>query len=80
MLPLWNKFLRSLLHFVVVRSDLVRINLPLKPVSIGFELGRLKLVFLLLRWQKEEDTKKMFNFAYRNIGRRSLGTCSQPVC
>jgi hypothetical protein len=55
----WNKFLWFVLHFVVLRCDhnewLVRINLPLKPISIGFELGRLKLVFLLLRWQKEEE-------------------------
>jgi hypothetical protein len=78
----WNKFLRFVLHFVVLRCDhnewLVRINLPLKPISIGFELGRLKLVFLLLRWQKE-DTRKMFNFFYRNIVRRSLSTCSKHV-
>jgi hypothetical protein len=85
MLLLWNKFLRSLIYFVVVRSDhnkrLVRINLPLKPISIGFDLGRLRLVFLLLWWQKEDPTKKKItNFAYRNVGCCSLGICSQPIC
>jgi hypothetical protein len=46
MLPSWNGFLRSLLHLVVVRSGhdegLVRIDLPLKAILIGFELGRLR--------------------------------------
>jgi hypothetical protein len=46
------------LFSVLVRSDhnewLVRINLPFKLISIGFELGRLRLVYLLLWWQKEE--------------------------
>jgi hypothetical protein len=62
MLTSWNKFLRSLLLFLVVRSDhnegLVRINLPLKSISVGFEFGRLRLVFLLLQWQKEERRHK----------------------
>jgi hypothetical protein len=86
MLPSWNKFLRSLPRFVVVRSDhnegLVRINLPLKSISIGFELGRFRLFFLLFsgRRMKEDSRKKMFNFAYRNVGRHSLSTSSQPVC
>jgi hypothetical protein len=61
MLLSWNKYLWSLLHFVVVRSDhnegLVRINLPLKLILIGFELGRLRSVFLHLRWYKEEEGK-----------------------
>jgi hypothetical protein len=52
MLLLWNKFLSSILYFVMVRSNynegIVRINLSLKPISIGFELKRLVLVFLLL--------------------------------
>jgi hypothetical protein len=53
-LPSWKFFLQFLVHFVVVRSDhnewLVRINLSLKPILIGFELGRLRLIFLLLGW------------------------------
>jgi hypothetical protein len=62
----WNKFLWSLLHFVVVRSDynkgLVRINLPLKPISISFDLGRLRLVSSSSlvaegRHNKEEDNQ-----------------------
>jgi hypothetical protein len=42
MLPLWNNFLRSFLHFVVVRSN------------HDEELGRIIFisVFLTLRWQK----------------------------
>jgi hypothetical protein len=52
MLLLWNKFVSSILYFVMVRSNynegIVRINLSLKPISIGFELKRLVLVFLLL--------------------------------
>ena len=42
--PSWNNFLRSLLRFVVVRSD------------HNEGLGRIcRSVFLFLRWQKEED-------------------------
>ena len=41
--PLWNNFLRSLLRFVVVRSD------------HNEGLGRIcRLVLLFLQWQKEE--------------------------
>jgi hypothetical protein len=42
--PPWNNFLRSLLHFIVVRS------------SHDEGLGRIvfRSVFLILRWQKEE--------------------------
>jgi hypothetical protein len=40
MLLSWNKFLWTLLRFVMVRSGhnkgLVSINLPLKPILIGF--------------------------------------------
>jgi len=72
MLPPWNNFVWSFLRFVVVRSDhdegLVRINLPLKPIT-GIELGRSRSVFLILRWQKEDTRKKKFmlNSVYRNI-------------
>jgi hypothetical protein len=52
MLPSWNNFHRSLLHFVAVRSDhdegLLRINMSLKPIN-GTELGRFRLVFFILR-------------------------------
>ncbi|KAG2585283.1 hypothetical protein PVAP13_6KG265624, partial [Panicum virgatum] len=42
--PSWNNFLRSLLRFVVVRSN------------HNEGLGRIcRSVFLFLRWQKEED-------------------------
>jgi hypothetical protein len=45
MSPPWNNFLRSLLHFVVVRS--------------GHDEGPRRIifrsVFLTLRWQKEEE-------------------------
>ena len=42
--PSWNNFLRSLLRFIVVRSD------------HNEGLGRIcRSVFLFLRWQKEED-------------------------
>ena len=58
MSPPWNNFLRSLLCFVVVRSDHdegpVRINLPIKSIT-GIELGRFRLVFFILYWQKEEE-------------------------
>ncbi|KAG2576977.1 hypothetical protein PVAP13_6NG066700 [Panicum virgatum] len=44
--PSWNSFLRSLLRFVVVRSD----------HNEGLE--RIwRSVFLFLRWQKEEDRR-----------------------
>ncbi|KAG2564701.1 hypothetical protein PVAP13_7NG085700 [Panicum virgatum] len=44
MSPSWNNFLRSLLRFVVVRSD------------HNEGLGRIcRSVFLFLQWQKEED-------------------------
>jgi len=56
----WNNFHRFLLRFVVVRSNhdegLVRINMSLKPIN-GSELGRFRLVFLILRWQKEEEER-----------------------
>jgi hypothetical protein len=60
---------------------LVRINLNLMPNFIGFELERLRLFFILLRRHKEEEErqKKMLIFIYRNIGHRSLGTCSRYV-
>jgi hypothetical protein len=56
-------------------KGIVGINVPLKPTLIDFKLGRLKLVFVLLRWQKEDTrTKKikMFNFIYKNIDRALL--------
>ena len=72
--PPWNNFLRSLLRFVVVRSGHNE-----GPGRISF-----KSVFLNLRWLKEkkEDTrkKKFFNSVYINVGRRSLGICSQAFC
>jgi hypothetical protein len=45
MSPQWNNFLRSLLHFVVVRSD------------HDERLGRIifRSIFLTLRWQKPEE-------------------------
>jgi hypothetical protein len=71
MLPPWNNFLRSLFHFVVVRSGHDE-----RPGRIIF-----RSVFLTLRWQKEDTRKKKFlNSAYRNIGRRSLDICSQAIC
>jgi hypothetical protein len=82
MWSLWNNFLRSLLHFVMVRS--------------GHDegLGRIifRSVFLILWWQKEDTRKKKFlNSAYRNVGRRSFGhlfsghlssvcLCGHPHC
>jgi hypothetical protein len=45
MSPLWNNFLRSLLHFIVVRSDH---NERLRRISF-------RSIFLILRWQKEEQ-------------------------
>ena len=74
MSPPWNNFLLSLLRFIVVKS--------------GHDegLGRISFrsVFLILRLQKKkkEDTrkKKFLNSAYMNVGRRSLGTCSQAFC
>jgi hypothetical protein len=41
----WNNFLRSLLHFIVVRSD----------HDEGLERIIFKSVFLTLRWQKQEE-------------------------
>jgi len=47
----------------------------------GLERISFRLVFLILRWRKEEEEdtskKKFLNSAYMNVGRRSLGTCSQ---
>jgi hypothetical protein len=69
MSPPSNNFFRSLLHFIVVRS--------------GHDegLGRISFrsVFLILRWQKEKR-RKFLNSAYMNVGRRSLGMCSQAFC
>jgi hypothetical protein len=45
MSPSWNNFLRSLLRFVVVRSDH---NERLRRISF-------RSIFLILRWQKEEQ-------------------------
>jgi hypothetical protein len=87
-IPSWNNFLRSLLRFVVVRSNhderLVRICLPLKPIT-SIELWRFRSIFLILRWQKKkkEDTRKnkfILNSAYKNVGRSSLNICSQTSC
>jgi hypothetical protein len=74
----WPKITRawklwSLLRFVVVRS------------SHDEGIGRIifRLVFLTLRWQKEEEDtrkKKLLNSAYRNVGRHSLDICSQVIC
>ena len=85
----WNNFLRPLLRFVVIRSNhdegLVRINLSSKLMSISLGSNRLGSVSLLHRWQKEEEErckKKKFILipAYRDVGCRSLGACSQPTC
>ncbi|KAG2537012.1 hypothetical protein PVAP13_9NG247773 [Panicum virgatum] len=71
--PSWNNFLRSLLRFVVVRSDhnegLRRIC---RSVFFFFFGGRKK---------KTEDTrkKKFLHFACKSVGRHSLGFCSR-VC
>ena len=70
----WNNFLRSLPYFIVVRSD------------HDEGLGRISFrsVLLILLWQKEEEDtrkkKKFLNSAYMNVGRRSLGICSQVFC
>ena len=71
--PSWNNFLRSLLRFVVVRSD------------HNEGLGRLcRSVFLFFggRKKKTEDTrkKKFLHFACRSVGRHSLGFCSRVCC
>jgi hypothetical protein len=72
--PLWNNFLRSLLRFIVVRCD----------HDEGLERISFRSVFLVLQWQKEEEgrhkKKKFLNSAYMNVGRRSLGICSQVFC
>ena len=47
MSPLWNNFLRSLLHFVVFRSG----------HDEGLGKKSFRPVFLILRWQKEEERK-----------------------
>ena len=66
-----NNFLRFLLYFIMVRFGHDK-----GPGRISF-----RSVFLILRWQKEEEErrqkKKFLNFAYMNIGRCSLGICSQ---
>jgi hypothetical protein len=78
MLSLRNKFARSLFHFLVIRSNhdkgLVRINLPFKLISIGFELKRMRLVFLLLQWQKEQ--RRHMN----EVGHHFFGICLLRVC
>ena len=69
--PPWNNFLWSLLRFIVVRS--------------GHDkgLGRISFrsVFLIFRWQKEEQRihkkEELSKSACRNVGRRSLGIYSQ---
>jgi hypothetical protein len=61
MLSLRNKFLWSILHVIIVRSDhnkgLGRINLLLKPILIAFELGRLRLIFLLDGHMKTQERR-----------------------
>jgi hypothetical protein len=45
-------------------------------------LVRFRLIFLL-GWQKvKKDTRNkiMLNSAYKNVGRHSLGSCSEPAC
>ena len=87
----WNNFLRPLLRFAVVRSNhgewLVRINLSSKLMSISLESDRLRSVSLLHRWQKEEEEKRKKEkedcarcSLQEDVGRRSLGACSQPAC
>ena len=51
-LPSWNNFLRSLLCFVVVRSD----------HNEGLERISFRSVFLILRWQKEDGRHKKKKF------------------
>jgi hypothetical protein len=76
MLPPWNNFVWSVLHFDVIRSDhdegLVRISLPLKPIT-GIELRRFRSVFLILRCR----TQERINSVYGNVSCRSAGTCSE---
>jgi hypothetical protein len=69
----------------VVRSDhdegLVRISLPLKSIN-RIELGRFRIIYLILQWPKEEegkeDTRKkiMLNYAYKSVERHSLSIYS----
>jgi hypothetical protein len=64
-------FLRSFFRFIVVRSD----------HDEGLEIISFRSVFLILRWEKEEEEKnirkkKFLHFACRNVDRRSLGICS----
>jgi hypothetical protein len=47
MSPLWNTFLRSLLRFVVVRFG----------HDEGLKRIIFRSIFLILRWQKEEEGK-----------------------
>ena len=60
--PPWNNFLRSLLHFVVVRSyydkGLGRISLPLKQIT-GIESGKSDQFSFFFggRRKKKEDTR-----------------------
>jgi hypothetical protein len=58
---LWNNFLRSLLRFVVVRSNHderpVRISLSHELMLISLGSNRLGSITLLYRWQKEEEEK-----------------------
>ena len=54
-------------------------------MSISLGSDGLGSVSLLHQWQKEEEErykKKKFMLvpAYRDVGCRSLGACSQPTC
>ena len=71
--PSWNNFLRSLLHFVVVRSNHNDFRGEYADQSFFFFGGRKK---------KTEDTrkKKFLHFACRSVGRHSLGFCSRVCC
>jgi hypothetical protein len=53
--------------------------LPLKLILISFELEILRLVFLLLQWQKEGTREKIFNFTYNIVDSCPLNICFQPV-
>jgi hypothetical protein len=70
-LPPWNNFLRSLLHFIVIRSG----------HDDGLERISFESIFLILRWQEEEkgrhQKEEVSQPPYMNVGRRSLDICSQ---